>query len=147
MHPWLTFMSMPEYLYISFHFISAMAHLFICRTQVVIFLCRSVFLRGQRWEPGWCSPNDLFETAECHSQAGLHLHLPEFSRLVWQCVWLLPACSPLQGQQWRRADTSQKPLHQRRARRMPGQCSNVPWRGTSKQISCRLDETLIQFCW
>lgn len=109
-------------------------HLFICVIPVVIFWCRSVFLRRQRREPGWCRPNDLFETAECHSQAGLHLHLPEFRRLVWQCVWLLPACSPLQGQQRRRADTSQKPLHQRRARRMPGQCSNMPGTGTSKQI-------------
>lgn len=94
--------------------------------RLLIFCAISVFLRGQRWEPGWCRPNDLFETAECHSQARLHLHLPEFSRLVWQCVCLLPARSPLQGQQRRRADTSQKPLHQRRAWRMPGQCSSVP---------------------
>lgn len=100
-------------------------HLFICLTLFGIYLCPPVFLHRQRWEPGWRSPNDLFEIAECHSQAGLHLHLPEFSRLVWQCVWLLPARPPLQGQQRRGADTSQKPLHQRGARRMPGQCGNI----------------------
>lgn len=88
-------------------------------------LCLSVFLHRQRWEPGWCRPNDLFEVAECDSQAGLHLHLPEFCRLVWQCIWLLPACPSLQGQQRRGADASQKPLHQRRVRRMPGQCGNI----------------------
>lgn len=109
-----------------------MLPLFICISLIDMCLCHSVFLHRQRREPGWCCPNDLFEIAERHSQAGLHLHLPEFSRLVWQCVWLLPACPALQGQQRRRADTSQKPLHHSRARRMSGQCSNMPGKGTSK---------------
>lgn len=107
-------------------------NLFICITLIGIYLCHSVFLHRQRREPGRCSPNDLFEIAECHRQAGLHLHLPEFSRLVWQSVWLLPARPPLQGQQRRGADTSQKPLHQRGVRRMPGQCRHMPGKVTSK---------------
>lgn len=96
-----------------------------------VYLCHPVFLQRQGWEPCTCSSADLFETTECHGQAGLYLHLPEFSRLVWQHLPLLPKCPPLPGQQWRGADASQKPLHQCSAWRMPGQCSGVPRKGSS----------------
>lgn len=77
----------------------------------LILLNAAVLLHGRRWKPSACGTADLPEASERHSQAELHLHLPELHRLVRSDEPRPPACRTVPRQQRRGDDASQIPLY------------------------------------
>lgn len=80
----------------------------------------AVFLLGVRGHSRPRGPAELPAAAERHSQADLHLQLPQLCRLAPQRPPELRAGAAIQRRQRRGADARKHAIHQRAVRRLPG---------------------------
>lgn len=104
----------------------------------------SVLLHRVRWCLDTHRSADLPEASQCHSQADVHLSLPQLCRLATRGQLQSWTCTALQRQQRGGADSWECTLHQSAIRRLPSKCCR---RLTLKQM-CRnvLNFFVVWYC-